>query len=107
MTNQTRALNWLVSLSASATQADWETLYAEELPRVYNFFRYRVGDAIGPEIFAAPVSGFSSLLVHAEIGPADPDPAGARLQDFDEAVSLLPPQLLSSSAHPSFPSKNW
>ncbi len=23
--------------------ADWEALYAEQLPRVYNFFRYRVG----------------------------------------------------------------
>jgi len=27
--------------------ADWEALYAEQLPRVYNFFRYRVGH--GPE----------------------------------------------------------
>jgi RNA polymerase sigma-70 factor, ECF subfamily len=29
---------------AAATPADWEALYARELPRVYNFFRYRVGD---------------------------------------------------------------
>ena len=28
----------------SATDADWDALYAEQLPRVYNFFRYRVGD---------------------------------------------------------------
>ena len=27
----------------SATEADWDALYAEQLPRVYNFFRYRVG----------------------------------------------------------------
>ena len=25
-------------------EADFETIYREELPRVYNFFRYRVGD---------------------------------------------------------------
>lgn len=29
---------------ATATPADWEALYARELPRVFNFFRYRVGD---------------------------------------------------------------
>lgn len=29
---------------AAATPADWEALYARELPRVYNFFRYRVGE---------------------------------------------------------------
>ena len=27
----------------SATDADWDALYADQLPRVYNFFRYRVG----------------------------------------------------------------
>jgi RNA polymerase sigma-70 factor (ECF subfamily) len=31
----------------AATAADWDALYAEQLPRVYNFFRYRVG--AGPE----------------------------------------------------------
>ena len=30
-----------------ANEADWDALYADQLPRVYNFFRYRVGD--GPE----------------------------------------------------------
>jgi RNA polymerase sigma-70 factor (ECF subfamily) len=30
-----------------AREADWDALYAEQLPRVYNFFRFRVGD--GPE----------------------------------------------------------
>jgi len=30
-----------------ASEEDWDALYAEQLPRVYNFFRYRVGD--GPE----------------------------------------------------------
>lgn len=27
-----------------AAEEDWDALYAEQLPRVYNFFRYRVGD---------------------------------------------------------------
>jgi RNA polymerase sigma-70 factor, ECF subfamily len=39
----TRWLPW----AAPAAETDWESLYAEQLPRVYNFFRYRVGD--GPE----------------------------------------------------------
>jgi len=30
--------------AAAATEADWDALYAEMLPRVYNFFRYRVRD---------------------------------------------------------------
>ncbi|HVP40264.1 MAG TPA: sigma-70 family RNA polymerase sigma factor [Candidatus Saccharimonadales bacterium] len=38
----TRFLPW-----AAATEADWGALYAEHLPRVYNFFRYRVG--AGPD----------------------------------------------------------
>lgn len=32
---------WVLS---PATEEDWDALYAEQLPRVYNFFRYRVGD---------------------------------------------------------------
>lgn len=31
-------------LSGAATEADYDDLYEAELPRVYNFFRYRVGD---------------------------------------------------------------
>lgn len=27
-----------------AGEVDWDAIYAEQLPRVYNFFRYRVGD---------------------------------------------------------------
>ena len=27
-----------------AVEVDWDALYAEQLPGVYNFFRYRVGD---------------------------------------------------------------
>lgn len=32
---------WVLS---PATEEDWDALFAEQLPRVYNFFRYRVGD---------------------------------------------------------------
>ena len=41
MASTTRVLSWPNKL---ATEADFEALYHEELPRVYNFFRYRVGD---------------------------------------------------------------
>ncbi len=34
-----RAAPWL----AGATDTDWDVLYVEQLPRIYNFFRYRVG----------------------------------------------------------------
>ncbi len=27
-----------------AEEVDWEIVYTENLPRVYNFFRYRIGD---------------------------------------------------------------
>lgn len=34
-----RAWTWL----APAREQDWDAIYAEQLPRVYNYFRYRVG----------------------------------------------------------------
>jgi RNA polymerase sigma-70 factor (ECF subfamily) len=37
-------MSWLWPTSASVSEAEWEALYARELPRIYNFFRYRVGD---------------------------------------------------------------
>jgi RNA polymerase sigma-70 factor (ECF subfamily) len=33
-----------ISRLAPTVKADFEAIYNEELPRVYNFFRYRVGD---------------------------------------------------------------
>ena len=36
-------------------EVDWETAYKEYLPRVYNFFRYRVGDASLSEDLTADV----------------------------------------------------
>jgi len=35
-----RVWTWAVP----AADVDWDAVYAEHLPRVYNFFRYRVGD---------------------------------------------------------------
>jgi RNA polymerase sigma-70 factor (ECF subfamily) len=32
------------SREGSATDVDWDTVYAERLPGIYNYFRYRVGD---------------------------------------------------------------
>src|SRR5213592_403596 len=39
--NATAARLWLWAQKAHAT--DWDAAFAEQLPRVYNFFRYRVG----------------------------------------------------------------
>lgn len=36
--------DFLVGLVKSAGNVDFETVYQAELPRIYNFFRYRVGD---------------------------------------------------------------
>jgi RNA polymerase sigma-70 factor (ECF subfamily) len=41
MVTKPRRLAWL---GVPATEADFAVLYRAELPRVYNFFRYRVGD---------------------------------------------------------------
>ena len=45
---QSRWIPWV----AAATEADWDGLYREQLPRVYNFFRYRLGE--GPEAVVDP-----------------------------------------------------
>ena len=34
---------------AAAAEVDWDEVYAEQLPRVYNFLRYRVGDGVVAE----------------------------------------------------------
>ena len=41
MITKPRLLTWL---GAPATEVDFEALYRAELPRIYNFFRYRVGE---------------------------------------------------------------
>jgi RNA polymerase sigma-70 factor, ECF subfamily len=37
----------------SAAEPDWEAVYAEQLPRVYNFFRYRFGNTADIEDLTA------------------------------------------------------
>jgi RNA polymerase sigma-70 factor, ECF subfamily len=34
---------------AATAEPDWDAVYAEQLPRVYNFFRYRLRDAAAAE----------------------------------------------------------
>src|SRR5262245_31993456 len=37
----------------SAAEPDWDAVYAEQLPRVYNFFRYRFGNTADAEDLTA------------------------------------------------------
>jgi RNA polymerase sigma-70 factor, ECF subfamily len=39
-----RLLRWV-----TAAEPDWDAVYAEQLPRVYNFFRYRFGSSADAE----------------------------------------------------------
>ena len=41
MVTKSSLITWF---GTPATETDFEELYRAELPRVYNFFRYRVGD---------------------------------------------------------------
>ena len=51
MASQTRTLKGTQDL---AEEIDWEAAYREYLPRVFNFFRYRVGDrALAEDLSAA------------------------------------------------------
>lgn len=43
-----------LDLCAQSNQAiDWNTLYADQLPRVYNYFRYRLGDGLDAQDLTA------------------------------------------------------
>jgi hypothetical protein len=37
----------------SAKELDWDALYADQLPRIYNYFRFRVGNDADAEDLAA------------------------------------------------------
>ncbi len=37
----------------SATELDWDALYADQLPRIYNYFRFRVGNDADAEDLTA------------------------------------------------------
>lgn len=52
MNTQVRAINEGVAVTE---EIDWEALYKEYLPRVYNFLRYRVGDESLAEDLTAAV----------------------------------------------------
>src|SRR5262245_20070586 len=43
VSNDTAVFGRLLTWVAPAREANWDSLYAEQLPRVYNFFRFRVG----------------------------------------------------------------
>ena len=44
----TRLLRWI-----SAAEPDWDAVYAEQLPKVYNYFRYRFGNGADAEDLTA------------------------------------------------------
>ncbi len=65
-------------MSVVAADPDWDAVYAEQLPRVYNFFRYRMGnDAVAEDLtsrtfekawaararYRRNVAGFSTWLI--------------------------------------------
>jgi RNA polymerase sigma-70 factor (ECF subfamily) len=43
MNAESAVLSRLVSWAVPAWATDWDSLYEEQLPRIYNYFRYRVG----------------------------------------------------------------
>jgi RNA polymerase sigma-70 factor (ECF subfamily) len=43
-----RLVQWI-----TAAEPDWDAVYAEQLPRVYNFFRYRFGHSMDAEDLTA------------------------------------------------------
>ena len=49
MTNETLAVSRLWSWATPAREQDWDALFVEQLPRVYNYFRYRVGSGAEAE----------------------------------------------------------
>lgn len=44
MANGSVAISRLRTWAVPAREADWDALYADQLPRIYNYFRYRVGE---------------------------------------------------------------
>lgn len=51
MSTESAVISRLLPWVAPATDAEWDALYAEQLPRVYNYLRYRVGnDAVAEDL---------------------------------------------------------
>ena len=49
MASETASLSRWIPWSTAAIDLDWDAVYVEQMPRVYNFFRYRVGDGAEAE----------------------------------------------------------
>jgi RNA polymerase sigma-70 factor, ECF subfamily len=49
MTARTRLLERVLPLAAPVEETDWNDVYRRELPRILNFFRYRVADGATAE----------------------------------------------------------
>jgi RNA polymerase sigma-70 factor, ECF subfamily len=53
MTARTRILERILPAVAPVEEADWDDVYRRELPRIFNFFRYRVADGATAEDLAS------------------------------------------------------
>lgn len=90
-----------------AAEPDWEQVYAEQLPRVFNFFRYRLGDTAEAEDLTArtfekawrarhryrrDVAGFSTwLLTIARNVAIDHLRARQQLEPLEAAANVPSP----------------
>ena len=97
-----RLVSWVTA------EPDWEQVYAEQLPRVLNFFRYRLGDTADAEDLTArtfekawnarhryrrDVAGFATwLLTIARNVAIDHLRARQRHEPLDEAAAVPSPE---------------
>jgi RNA polymerase sigma-70 factor, ECF subfamily len=44
MTAHDQPLRGLIEVTTAKLDADWDAVYKQQLPRIYNYFRYRLGD---------------------------------------------------------------
>ncbi len=42
-------MSWLWPNATTVADVDWDAVYTRELPRIYNYFRYRIGDDAAAE----------------------------------------------------------
>jgi RNA polymerase sigma-70 factor (ECF subfamily) len=52
MAVHTKVADWLTIFGAKTEETDWNAVYAHEMPRIYNFFRYRVGQDVAEDLTA-------------------------------------------------------
>ena len=88
----------------AAEEADWDAVFADQLPRIYNFFRYRVGDgAVAEDLtsitfekawrhrarYRRDRGAFTTWLLH-DRAPSGDRPRAARRDhgSLDEAANL-------------------